>query len=77
MISVANKKKSGGEGAKKLDRHLDPKMTLRLPEEVGDALRDVADQEERTITTVVLRALRDYFKTHGYPWPTPPAEAKS
>jgi len=53
----------------KKDRHLNPKKTIRLPKEVGQALDDLAEKEDRTITTIVLRALRLYAKENNYPWP--------
>ncbi len=51
------------------DRHQQPKMTLRLPEPVGDLLREMAAKEDRTITAIVLRALRAYATENGYTWP--------
>jgi hypothetical protein len=51
------------------DRHLQPKMTLRLSEAHGEALRAIAGVEDRTITAVVLRALRAYAQANGYDWP--------
>jgi len=36
---------------------------LRLPPAVAMELRRIAKKEERTITTIALRALRLYFKT--------------
>lgn len=41
-------------------------LLLRLPPSVNAALRTTAKKEERTITTVAVRALRMYFKNeHG------------
>jgi hypothetical protein len=37
-------------------------ILLRLTPEVAATLRSVAKKEERTITAVALRALREYFK---------------
>jgi hypothetical protein len=54
------------------DRHLHPKITLRLPPPAGDVLRAIAEHEDRTITAIVLRALRAYAQAHGYTWgPSP------
>ena len=39
-------------------------ILLRLTPELASQLRRVAKTEERTITTVVTRALREYFKAH-------------
>ena len=39
-------------------------ILLRLSPEMATHLRRLAKTEERTITTVVTRALREYFKTH-------------
>jgi hypothetical protein len=38
-------------------------ILLRLPPAVAAELRRIAKKEERTITTIALRALRLYFKT--------------
>lgn len=38
-------------------------ILLRLSPEVAATLRRVAKTEERTITTVALRALKNYFKS--------------
>ncbi|MCY2939680.1 MAG: hypothetical protein NTV55_15160 [Planctomycetota bacterium] len=38
-------------------------ILLRLPPAVAMELRRIAKKEERTITTIALRALRLYFKT--------------
>jgi uncharacterized protein (DUF1778 family) len=65
-------KKSSKHG----DRHLHPKITLRLPPSAGQALRQMAEAEERTITAIVLRALRAYATVNGHSWPgqsSPPA----
>ncbi len=41
-------------------------ILLRLPPQVAMDLRRIAKLEERTITTIALRALRMYFKQeHG------------
>lgn len=64
-----------GMGAKKpnkKDRHLEPKITLRLPSPAGDILRQIAAKEDRTITTVVLRALRLYAEQNGHSWQIAP-----
>jgi len=53
----------------KKDRHLNPKTTIRLPKDAGDVLRGLANKEDRTITTIVLRALKLYAKENDYPWP--------
>lgn len=62
---------------RKPDRHLTPKMTLRLPSAAGDALRTMAVTEDRTITAIVMRALRLYAGENGYEWPktAPPPDA--
>lgn len=39
-------------------------ILLRLTPELASQLRRIAKTEERTITTVVTRALREYFKSH-------------
>jgi predicted transcriptional regulator len=39
-------------------------ILLRLSPDMATHLRRLAKTEERTITTVVTRALREYFKTH-------------
>lgn len=60
---------------KKTDRHKYPGMTVRLPKEQADALRAIADTEERTPSVVIARALRDYAKAHGYRYPgIPPVD---
>lgn len=41
-------------------------ILLRMPPAAAIALRDIAKKEERTITTVAMRAFRRYFETeHG------------
>lgn len=41
-------------------------ILLRMPPAAAAALRDIAKKEERTITTVALRAFRRYFEQeHG------------
>lgn len=37
---------------------------LRLTPEIANTVRQVAKKEERTITTIIVRALREYFKAH-------------
>ena len=44
-------------------------MTLRLPAAEGEALRRMAEQEDRTYTKVVRRALKLYTEQNGYDWP--------
>ena len=39
-------------------------ILLRLSPEHASTVRQVAKKEERTLTTIVIRALRDYFKAH-------------
>lgn len=55
---------------KPTDRHKEAKTALRLSEAVGDALRQIAKAEDRTITAIVRRALRDYAEKNGHPWPS-------
>lgn len=41
-------------------------ILLRMPPTAAQILRDIAKKEERTITTVALRAFRQYFESeHG------------
>lgn len=41
-------------------------ILLRMPPAAAAILRDIAKKEERTITTVALRAFRQYFESeHG------------
>lgn len=39
-------------------------ILLRLSPELASTVRQVAKKEERTITTIIVRALREYFKAH-------------
>jgi hypothetical protein len=39
-------------------------ILLRLSPEHASTVRQVAKKEERTITTIIVRALREYFKAH-------------
>lgn len=39
-------------------------ILIRLTPEFASTLRQVAEKEERRITTVITRALREYFKNH-------------
>lgn len=39
-------------------------ILLRLSPDLASQLRRIAKTEERTITTVVARALREYFKAN-------------
>lgn len=66
LMANPRKPKASGPAA---DRHLHPKLTLRLPGAEGEALRRMASAEERTLTAIVLRALRAYAREHGHPWP--------
>lgn len=52
------------------DRHRDPKLTIRIPAVAGEALRRIADSEDRTLTAVILRALKAYAQANGHNWPT-------
>lgn len=55
-----NSSKRGGTAARGTS------ILLRLPPAVATELRRIAKLEERTITTIALRALRLYFKQeHG------------
>jgi predicted transcriptional regulator len=38
-------------------------VLLRLPNNMATELRRIAKKEERSITTVAIRAIRQYFKT--------------
>lgn len=39
-------------------------MSLRVPEEIKDALRRIADDEGLTVTDVALEAFRQYIRRH-------------
>lgn len=41
-----------------------PNRTIRIPDEVWEALRARADERGETITDVVLRALRAYLREY-------------
>jgi hypothetical protein len=68
---MGRKKKPNPESdvPKSTDRHLQPRLTLRLPSAAGEALKAIAEAEDRTITAIVLRALRSYAQEHGYAFP--------
>lgn len=54
------------------DRHLSPRITLRLPAPAGDILRAIARQNHRTLTAEVLLALRRHAEENGFKWPEDP-----
>lgn len=54
----------------KKDRHKQPKMTIRPSAKVGNALREIAGKEDRTITAIVTRALKLYAEQNGHSWPS-------
>ena len=45
------------------DKATGSSVLLRLGNNMGNELRRIAKLEERSITTVVVRALRSYFKS--------------
>ena len=44
---------------------LETKTTLRLPEEIMTELKHIAIDDKRTLTEIVVEALRDYLKKRG------------
>ncbi len=50
------------------DRHLAPRITLRLPSKESEILKQLAERNERTLTAEILRALRKHFTEEGL-WP--------
>lgn len=44
---------------------LETKTTLRLPDEILTELKHIAIDDKRTLTDVVVEALRDYLKKRG------------
>lgn len=69
MFEQAGAAVAKGKGG---DRHK-PAMVVRLPEAYREPLRACKKAEQRSITTVVQRALNDYFKRHKVAF-EPPAE---
>ena len=51
------------------DRHLQPKMTIRLGEPARSVLRKIAADEDRSLTVIITRALKMYAKESGVDWP--------
>jgi hypothetical protein len=64
MVCMTQKKKP-----EKNDRHLHPKMTVRLGPAAEAFLREVRSKEDRTYTAILIRALKLYAKENGYAWP--------
>jgi hypothetical protein len=62
---------NGTMGAKKppTDRHKQPRLTLRLPQEAGAVLRRIARKNHRTMTAEVLLALEKHAEENGEDWP--------
>jgi hypothetical protein len=50
---------------KKTDRHLAPKITLRLPARDNELLEKLAERNYRTRTAEIIRALRKHFIEEG------------
>lgn len=44
------------------DRHAQPALVVRLPDDLRTQIKDQAEKEERTLTQVVRRALRMYLE---------------
>ena len=44
---------------------LETKTTLRLPDEILTELKHIAIDDKRTLTDIVVEALRDYLKKRG------------
>jgi predicted transcriptional regulator len=44
---------------------LETKTTLRLPDEILTELKHIAIDDKRTLTEIVVEALRDYLKKRG------------
>ena len=44
---------------------LETKTTLRLPEEILIELKHIAIDDKRTLTDIVVEALKDYLKKRG------------
>lgn len=76
-MNLMSTKKGSKQNGTNGDRHKEPKMTLRFSKAAGDALRAIAEAEERTVTAVVQRALRAYAKANGYEWPGLPSAENS
>lgn len=51
------------------DRHVNPTMTLRIKPKFADAIRNIADAEDRTMTAIIIRAMRRYAEENGHEWP--------
>jgi Ribbon-helix-helix protein, copG family len=69
LRAMARRKKQTDAPKPLADRHKQPAITLRLPEPYDGLLRHMAEAEDRTITAIVQRALRDYARANGYAWP--------
>ena len=70
----------GGSARRTSSRHLDPKLTFHLEEELRAALMGFCDSGELPIrySDVLREALRDYLRRRGH-WPprtTPPPSGK-
>lgn len=52
-----------------------PGRAIRVPDDLWDAVRVKATAENRTITDIIVTALRAYIgetvKDYGEPWPEP------
>lgn len=67
MLVMAKPKKS------KVDKHKHKVTGVRIPPEYQKLWRDIAEAEDRGLSKVFVRALREYAAAHGFDLPPPPA----
>jgi len=44
----------------------DPIRSVRVPDELWDAVKQIAADRDETVTDVILRALERYLRTYGH-----------
>ena len=68
MLLMDNKKKP------KKDPHKVKVTGVRIPPEYRDLWQRISDAEDRGLSKVFIRALREYAEKHGYDLPSPPGK---
>lgn len=55
-------------------KHKNPILSFRPDDVTNQVIREIAEKEDRTLATVIKRAVRLYAEQNGYEWPAPKKE---
>ena len=54
-----------------------PIMNIRAPAKLKAALEEIAREEDRTLSNLVIRILKQWLSDKGVDWENPPEKSKS